>query len=558
MKKIIIKFNIVLVCLLLSQTSWSQLENTNWYFGDHTGLNFNGPISILNGQTPSNISKTASISDTNGNLLFYTDGHFVWDSNGLINNSSDSFSGEYIGNVLIAGYPNDKSKYLIFTSVKISYQNYKIYYSVVNVNGNANVEILNQPTALPNTPFNENLTIGMHEEDDKYWLVCFTANNTISSLLIDENGPSNTINNTNLNTTIGNFDGLTLKFSSDFTKLAFATYDCTVGTNKKSTTSCTPMLYIFDFNKLNGEFVPYFIDDTNQINIDAEQPQSVAFSENGNFLYILSITDFLDYGYYYYTISQFNLSTNSITFQESNFNGEENYQSKTRIMRAINGKIYIPNGGSYSNKLSVVNNPNNNGNSCNFIINEIDLSNGSTFYLPYLVPKLSYNCPENITITENFNSTTNQIISAENEINASNIIFENANIEYKAGQTISLIEGFHAKHGSNFRAFIEGCQPTLLKGVKGVKQLLSVKEVNSKNEDTELIKLYPNPTKGVLTIESTKDVDSWIIADAYGKSYYRGNHSKTEINMYNLPKGIYFLKAILNNGKVVMKKVVKN
>ncbi len=167
-------------------------------------------------------------------------------------------------------------------------------------------------------------------------------------------------------------------------------------------------------------------------------------------------------------------------------------------------------------------------------------------------------CADNLLITQNVNTGATDIQESSNTITATNTIFPNGIVAYDAGTTVYLKPNFHAKHGSHFRAFIEGCQPTLSKLSKGAKQSLSDKEVTSKNEDIEFIKLYPNPTKGILTIESTKEVNYWMITDAYGKSYYRGNHTKSEINMSNLPKGIYFLKAILNNGKVAMKKVVRN
>ncbi|MBK8556156.1 MAG: hypothetical protein IPL65_10500 [Lewinellaceae bacterium] len=64
--------------------------NQNWIFGDKSGLNFadpNNPIPISSllevdtsdpNQNPWHNEGCASISDSNGNLLFYTNGINVW------------------------------------------------------------------------------------------------------------------------------------------------------------------------------------------------------------------------------------------------------------------------------------------------------------------------------------------------------------------------------------------------------------------------------------------------------------------------------------------------
>lgn len=164
-------------------------------------------------------------------------------------------------------------------------------------------------------------------------------------------------------------------------------------------------------------------------------------------------------------------------------------------------------------------------------------------------------CQENLTITQNVNSSQTDIQESSNTIIATNIIFNGATAEYDAGTTVFLKPNFHAKSGSNFRAYIEGCQNTK-SGKKSIIEDVII------NDDTiidynEFVKVYPNPTKGNLNIKSDKEVLNWTITNAYGKSYFKGNSSK-EIHMDNLPNGVYFLKAILINGKVISKTIIKN
>lgn len=66
-------------------------------------------------------------------------------------------------------------------------------------------------------------------------------------------------------------------------------------------------------------------------------------------------------------------------------------------------------------------------------------------------------CPQNITINDDFLSGNNTTYQASNEIDSDSDVENGANIIYDAGVRVRLTEGFHAKNGSFFNAFIEGC-----------------------------------------------------------------------------------------------------
>ncbi|HSI91424.1 MAG TPA: hypothetical protein VK927_09940, partial [Adhaeribacter sp.] len=68
-----------LICtVLLHFESFAQKEGNNWYFGDKAGITFNTDTAsvLLNGQANGNYGN-ATISDKNGNLLFYFAGGFT-------------------------------------------------------------------------------------------------------------------------------------------------------------------------------------------------------------------------------------------------------------------------------------------------------------------------------------------------------------------------------------------------------------------------------------------------------------------------------------------------
>ena len=64
---------------------FSQNEGNIWYFGWNAGLDFNSgaPVALTDGQLFT-LEGCASISDMNGDLLFYTDGMVVYNKNHVL------------------------------------------------------------------------------------------------------------------------------------------------------------------------------------------------------------------------------------------------------------------------------------------------------------------------------------------------------------------------------------------------------------------------------------------------------------------------------------------
>ncbi|HOY06546.1 MAG TPA: hypothetical protein PLO67_14160 [Saprospiraceae bacterium] len=94
--------------------------NQNWIFGNSAGLDFStanssNPPTPITGSAINTAEGCASISDANGNLLFYTDGITVWDSGhtprvtGLLGDPSSTQS------AIIVPDPANNSQYYIFT-----------------------------------------------------------------------------------------------------------------------------------------------------------------------------------------------------------------------------------------------------------------------------------------------------------------------------------------------------------------------------------------------------------------------------------------------------------
>ncbi|MEM6516101.1 MAG: T9SS type B sorting domain-containing protein [Bacteroidota bacterium] len=111
--------------VFLALTAFAQQEASFWYFGQNAGLRFDatdGTVTALTDGQINTLEGCTSISDTTGNLLFYSDGQTVWNSDhnpmpdgsyfqgtGLLGDPSSTSSG------LIVPKPEDDTKFYLFT-----------------------------------------------------------------------------------------------------------------------------------------------------------------------------------------------------------------------------------------------------------------------------------------------------------------------------------------------------------------------------------------------------------------------------------------------------------
>mgnify|MGYP001089879124 CR=1 FL=1 len=95
----------------------AQKEFTNWYFGDNAGLVFEENFStyLIDGQTNGAINP-ATISDKDGNLLFYFGNGIVFDkSHNVMLNGNDILSRAINTGTIIIPKPNSSGLYYLIT-----------------------------------------------------------------------------------------------------------------------------------------------------------------------------------------------------------------------------------------------------------------------------------------------------------------------------------------------------------------------------------------------------------------------------------------------------------
>ena len=115
---------------------FSQEEASNWYFGENAGIQFanDGSITVLNDGQLNTIEGCSSISDSNGNLLFYTDGITVYNRQHTILNNGFGLLGDPSSSqsAIVVPKPNDPDIYYIFT-VGSNQSQTGLKYSVVDM-----------------------------------------------------------------------------------------------------------------------------------------------------------------------------------------------------------------------------------------------------------------------------------------------------------------------------------------------------------------------------------------------------------------------------------------
>ncbi|MBL4734671.1 MAG: PKD domain-containing protein [Flavobacteriales bacterium] len=110
---------------------FAQEEVNIWYFGNGAGLDFNSgtPVSLTDGAVVV-AGGVATVADTNGALLFYTDGFSVFNRNHAImpNGSGTIISGQVGQDVVIVPKPGSDSLYYMFI-----WDLYSIKYSLIDL-----------------------------------------------------------------------------------------------------------------------------------------------------------------------------------------------------------------------------------------------------------------------------------------------------------------------------------------------------------------------------------------------------------------------------------------
>lgn len=425
-----------ILILLYTVSVFSQRETAVWYFGNQAGLDFNSGIAIpLTDSAMYTVEGCSTICDSDGDLLFYTDGTTIYNRNhqvmqdgtGLLGNASSTCSS------IIIPYPNHENQYYVFT-VHTSDFFYNLSqglnYSIVDMNLDSGfggvIPSTKNTNLLPIT--SEKLTATRTADGQGFWIISHFGNQFYAYMLTEvglsapvistEEPFIELITTTIFNTDVVNMRGY-IKLNLAGNKLAVAhfsdnkTSDFTGITNTNLARAMAyahgGQLYIYDFDNETGIV-------SNGLDLAAENgsPYGIEFSPNGRFLYVeLDYmtpdidTDHLvqiDEGLVY----QYDLFSSDITTSRvAVFNADVSDQIQMRgsLQLAYDGKIYhtrrnLP-------ALSVINNPDLLGNDANYQREELALGGkfsnwGLPIFIQSFFPTTPLDWHDIITIPQGF------------------------------------------------------------------------------------------------------------------------------------------------------------
>ncbi len=338
-----------LILIISSHQSFSQKDAYNWYFGRNAGITFlpNGgpPVALTNGNLYTE-EGSASISDKDGKLLFYTDGVKVWNAShrrmpngyGLKGDVSSTHS------ALIIPLPGSKNTFYIFTVGNELRMN-GFQYSIVDMEADGGKGDIVTKNTMINSNSTERVAAVKHSNGTDIWVIMHEDNNAVfKSYLLTETG----IDMKPVISTIGTpHDGLGgniigyMKVYPDGKKLAVAIM-------------WKNMVDFFDFNNCTGEL-------SNPISLQSNlfrKAYGIEFSPDGTKLYIAG-TDMSQTSIYQVDLSAW--TQDEIMNSVTEIGRYSNYVGAMQL--GPDGKIYV---GKWDTWLGIINDPNVKGVMCNY------------------------------------------------------------------------------------------------------------------------------------------------------------------------------------------------
>ncbi|MEA1878858.1 MAG: gliding motility-associated C-terminal domain-containing protein [Bacteroidota bacterium] len=174
---------LLFVLTLFSTSAKAQKEGAIWYFGYNAGLDFTRhyPKPITDGQIYTR-EGVATISTSEGDLLFYTDGGTVWNKNHQVMNNGFGLFGSVTStqSSIIVPTPNKQYEYYIFTVDVVEDDGVPgkgLNWSLVDmIQSNRLGRVFPKNQQLLDNCV-EKITVVKHDNDVDYWIIAHGWNN---------------------------------------------------------------------------------------------------------------------------------------------------------------------------------------------------------------------------------------------------------------------------------------------------------------------------------------------------------------------------------------------
>ena len=564
-----ILFHVFSITIILGQG-----QGNIWCFGDSAGIDFNNSLPYTNCVIDSTIEACSSISDKNGNLLFYTNGITVWNANHKkMKNGTGLLSHPTITQgVLIIPFPFDSLKYYIFTSNQTS-PVFGFYYSVVDMSldtglggiiaGLKNIELLN--FFIP-----EKLTAVKHGNGKNWWVLLHGYDSNTFYKFIVTNGGVMLYATQN----IGSYhfiippSGLAgggmgeMKFSPDGSQLAAV--------------NVVGVIDIFNFDRCTGQ-----LSNWKELGDDSTlaQPRyyGCEFSANSNLFYISIV-------YPINEIIQFDLNNDildSIKMSKQVIWQGTNQENLGQLQLAPDNKIYV---GSvdvndtypstvhsfYNENLTVINFPDSLGSACNLNPHSFYLGGNTTMTGLPNIP--NYNLGQATPVCDttfivcplaNFSYTACELkVDFKNNSLASNDSWYFWDFGDGVDDTVKDPTHTYVAPGTYpvFMKVVNTC------GSDTVTQMVTVDTTCVLGISEPLLnyfKLYPNPNNGKFHLEYSipkYQRAEFIIFDVMGRQLktfqLKAGREKLNVFRSTLKSGMYFYRVIVDERVILTDKLL--
>ena len=359
------RFPVLSLLLLLAGLATAQMEQQNWVLGYYRTLHFDGTTitELLDSKMLQPEAVMCANHPKTGELLFYSDGRYVWNRNHQEMNLSQPLRGGYSSQSgLVVPLVNDTNRYYLITT---THWGGPSYYSIVDMrldNGLGGIDS-NEINVLIADDMSEKLAITHHADGKSYWLLQHETNSgRFFAFRLDKNGFSAPVI-TKIGMPITEDLGR-IRFSPDGSRLVSINYDYTV----------KGYVELMRFDRQTGKLWDARTVDT------LERGYSAEFSPDGSKLYVCSPYDGL---------FQLDLSSDSIPQI-----GQSQYRLGTgngTIQRHPNGSIYIIKIGSYY--LERIAEPNEPGALCMYDSLAFRMHNVAQWGLPDIIEPIPFSPP---------------------------------------------------------------------------------------------------------------------------------------------------------------------
>jgi len=370
-----------------------QKQDRIWIFGDHAGIDFRDTANVISFYSGLNgiqvKASCASISDLNGNLLFYVaadqlalQGTRVFNRNDAIMLNGDGLNCHpAMGQgLLILPFPEDTNKYYIFTKGYVA-SKVDLYYSIIDLTlDNSMGGVVSKNTLIPGDSLTSRNTAIKHANGRDWWLIQQRWDqDEYLKFLITPDGIQGPFKQATGNPKPKEEWYGTSYFSRSGNKLVSVGYYGNIN--------------LMDFDRCTGDISNY-----RQIGPGVFSYENsylgCAFSANENVLYVSNVYPYPNKYVYQYDLTAPDISASKQIINMYPDTGLLQYVQHGHMLLGADNKIYVSKGNGsgpnsntvYTQNIDVILNPDVVGPGCNYRSNHLYLNGGRTTYgLPNMV-----------------------------------------------------------------------------------------------------------------------------------------------------------------------------